>query len=255
MMKHVMIAGLCLCIASSCTPKKPEVTLVATSKEEYEKSLILMATGLSSNDRLILSKSIAIIQKDTTGLDQVDDDTNKRVKVSGKTRTELIGEARSVVLDWYKKSRARAILFTKYRSLTNEKITVVIDKVSRYSTEYDDDYNYSGSVINKSTIPVTLLYLEYNYEVSMHPDHNILVKPGGRGTFEGSASHVLAQKIKSEKPRRIVLSTSLDDGSRKEFLFYVSPSQYVDDNKMDTWARPEYIEFLGLIGEARPDLG
>jgi hypothetical protein len=93
--------GLCVLILSGCAPKKPEVTLLATSKEEYEKSLIQMSTGLSSKDRSILSKAIAIIQTYTEGLNQVDDETNKRIKVSGKSRTELINEARSIILDWY----------------------------------------------------------------------------------------------------------------------------------------------------------
>jgi SHS2 domain-containing protein len=254
MMKHVMIAGLCLCIASSCTPKKPEVTLVATSKEEYEKSLILMATGLSAKDRLILSKAIAIIQKDTPGLDQVDDDTNNRVKVSGKTRTELINEARTIVLDWYRDLSVRAKLFTMYRSITNENINLTIVKVSRHWSEYYTYYSFSGVVINKSKIPVTLLSMEYDDRSPLVLDKPVLVGPSGRATFVGSTNYSLDKSIVSKRLRRIHLSVALDDGSNKEFNYFVSPREFVDDNKIDTWARPEYIDYLNLIGVDRPVL-
>jgi hypothetical protein len=60
-----------------------------------------MSSGMSSNDRTALSEAISIIQTRTKGMAQVNDDANDRIKVAGKSRLQIIDEAKSIVLEYF----------------------------------------------------------------------------------------------------------------------------------------------------------
>ena len=125
MLKQVSAATLCLLVLASCVPTKPEVKIDGTSKEAYEKSLVLMASGLSSDQRAALSEAIEILQS-TDSLKQLGYDTNMRIKVSGKTRTELIDEATAFVLKYYSDNREVVELHGKCRALVLGKLDATI---------------------------------------------------------------------------------------------------------------------------------
>lgn len=99
---HRLLPLVLICMVTlSCTPPKPEITLDATTKEGYEKSLIQMSSGLASNERTALSEAIKVIQTGTQGISQVNEEANDRIKVAGKNRLQIIDEAKSIVLEYF----------------------------------------------------------------------------------------------------------------------------------------------------------
>lgn len=126
MLKQVSVAILCILLLASCAPTKPEVRIDGTSKEAYEKSLVLMASGLTRSEREALSLAIEILQETYTGLSQLSVDANKRLTITGKSRSELLDNAEANVLAWFDQQSSNEKLYYQLRSELTGKVHLKI---------------------------------------------------------------------------------------------------------------------------------
>jgi hypothetical protein len=245
MLKQVSVAILCLLVLASCAPTKPEVRIDGTSKEAFEKSLVLMASGLSSDQRAALSEAIDILQS-TNGLKQLGYDANMRIRVSGKTRTELIDEATAFVLKYYSDNRDKAELYAKCKALVSGKIDAAI-----VSWKYGRGEFTSRNVIvqvkfvNRSdrdivVLSTTIDYTDYNAQVGQLAKSKVAA--GQTKTLEISGDDSPDPINRASKIRKILIE--VPSLSNMEFSTFNLLSN-------DPWGPTEYADFLKHIGHKR----
>jgi hypothetical protein len=245
MLKQVSAAILCLLVLASCAPTKPEVRIDGTSKEAFEKSLVLMASGLSSDQRAALSEAIEILQS-TDGLKQLGYDTNMRIKVSGKTRTELIDEATAFVLKYYSDNREKAELYGKCRALVLGKLDATI--VSwRYGRVQDGGREVIVQVkyVNRSDRDIVVLSTTID-----NTDYNAQVGQLAKSTV--AAGQTKTVEITGDDPGNPINRAS----TIREILVEVpslSNMEFSAFNLLsnDPWGPTVYADFLKHIGHKR----
>lgn len=200
MIKTIGLIGICLTflVLTGCKPQKPEVKLVATSKDAYDKSLVLMAEGLTSDERSTLSQAIEIVQENTSGISQVDSDTSQRVKVSGKTRVQIINEARQIVLDWFKNNSNLETRYIRFQQELAERVSAKVASCKK--DDLDLFYDVVLEISNKSN-----LNIEY---VSVYFDlgENVSSKLRGSSTYvsRGMTRKVLGYSTVPVKSNQVI---------------------------------------------------
>lgn len=242
MTKQLVIAAICMLLVTSCTPPKPDIKLDGTSKEAYEKSLILMSSGLSSDERVALSEAISIIQAETEGLSQVDKDANDRIKVSGKSRTQLLDEARTIVLKYFDENSRDEEFFNSIR----DKIHCSV----QYSQFSDGRYKLKLKVENKCDwdIKITSCFID---------------PPKGLEDFTKSVFiSILGNQIVKSGETKVLVGETFDSLSKDNIELTSFNIQILGRlvGKQDVWTIQQSIypigdSFLKHIGQQRKKPG
>lgn len=259
MLKQVSAAILCVLVLASCAPTKPEVRIDGTSKEAYEKSLVLMASGLTSSEKDALSLAIEIIQENNNGLSQLSVDANKRMHVTGKTHSELLDSAKAIVLAWFDREEQNEKSYYQLRSeLTGkvhlkilsykEKPSVKVGRIqntSVFSNESDAVVRISNE--SKHLISNPLFTDENNLYVfsrprigDIKPNGSVVVKITFNRHLSNSSIHFRSVEVEA-------LEVSFDVRNLV--------GHEVDEESAYVYAPPfgprKYNEFLRLIGHKR----
>ena len=209
MLKQVSAAMLCLLVLASCSPKTPELRIDGSSKEAYEKSVILIASGLTNEERMALSAAIDIVRSNQVVFRQFNTETNNRAQLSGKTRDDLIDEARKMVLDWFESNKNDERL---YYELQSELIGKVTGRVDSVQTDKNYRCNVTFSVQNSSKRDIKLIYLYFNELTQVYPDGTINTISAGTTRRFKSTDHVSFFKGKlSTQNMMINMPPALDE--------------------------------------------
>ena len=237
MTKQVVVAAIGLLLVTSCTPTKPDIKLDGTSKEAYEKSLILMVSGLTSDERMVLSGSIKIIQDKTKVMSQMDSDTHKRAVVSGKSRVELNDEARRIALDWFEEHKEFEKAWYQVFAEIDGKISVtvgeVIEKYGLFDTELivkntsNRPIDFQSAMFGgKSILPATL-----NEPIAAHETRKILCELQTEKVSKGTVADI-----------NYIVVNPIVNGAKR---FY----SYKLGNDVDYRYAPELEDYLKSIGQ------
>lgn len=242
MTKQVVVAAICMLLLASCVPPKPDVKLDGTSKEAYEKSLILIVSGLTSDERMVLSKAIKIVQEHTRLMDQIDIDSNKRSAVNGKTRLEIIEEARKMVLKLIDENKETEKTWNQIFAAINGKVIVTAgDVTERYGWFHTELIIQNDS---SQPIKISMAYfkgkvISTNYDEYFVPGETrkILCKYQSVPVQRGAVSDLVYVEV-----------NPIVEGTKRMFQYRLGANS---TNSLND----EFDHFLKLIGQERKKPG
>ena len=261
MLKQVSAAMLCLLVLASCAPTKPEVKIDGTSKEAYEKSLVLMASGLTSSEKEALSLAIEILQETYTGLSQLSPDANKRSNVTGKSHSELLDNAKAYVLEWFDQQISNEKLYYQLRGELTGKVDLKILKFQEKQSKETVQTKVGSDVIVFHSSDATIRISNRSKYLISNPaftdENNLYVfsNPRIRDIKPNDSIVVKVNVNRDLSDTSLVLRSVKVEGLEIYFDFRELVNGRYDDDRADFYAVPygprKYNAFLKLIGHKR----